>query len=298
MSTEIARLEKNEALEKLTALRETIAPGLTNAEFQLFAEMCRATGLNPALKEIWAIKAGGRLQLMTGINGFLKIANSHPNFDGMEVSLEFDGKQLVSSTVKVWRKDRRFPSVATAYLAEYGKPSPIWKTMPTIMLSKCAKSLALREAFVSELGGLYTAEEMPSEYGIGSVVGGRGSRGVSSISATTVDKGSESQSKARKFDLPESVASDELPWEPSGEPSGESSGESSVQAPIAPVATPVAATPSIAVATVYAIGSLEPTAYDSAKKYLEDNCAEDLGGGRYKSPIRLKKLTSCIEASA
>lgn len=151
--------------EMLSALRNTVAPGLTDPEFMLFAEMCRATGLNPATKEIWAIKAGGRLQLMTGINGFLKIANSHPQFDGMEVSFEHDEKGfLVSSTAKVYRKDRKFPSVATAYLAEYGKPTPIWKQMPTIMLSKCAKSLAIREAFINELGGLYTAEEMPNEF--------------------------------------------------------------------------------------------------------------------------------------
>ena len=158
-------LTTTNAGEMLAALRNTVAPGLTDPEFMLFAEMCRATGLNPATKEIWAIKAGGRLQLMTGINGFLKIANSHPQFDGMEVSFEHDEKGfLVSSTAKVYRKDRKFPSVATAYLAEYGKPTPIWKQMPTIMLSKCAKSLAIREAFINELGGLYTAEEMPNEF--------------------------------------------------------------------------------------------------------------------------------------
>jgi phage recombination protein Bet len=152
-------------LEMLNTLRNTVAPGLTDPEFMLFAEMCRATGLNPATKEIWAIKAGGRLQLMTGINGFLKIANSHPQFDGMEVEFERDEKgQLVAATAKVYRKDRRFPSIATAYMAEYGKQTPIWKQMPSIMLSKCAKSLAIREAFINELGGLYTAEEMPSEF--------------------------------------------------------------------------------------------------------------------------------------
>jgi hypothetical protein len=126
--------------------------------------MVKATGLNPVTKEIWAIKAGGRLQVMTGINGFLKIANSHPQFDGMEVNHEWDGKNLVSCTVKVHRKDRKFPAIATAYMAEYAKPSPIWKQMPSVMLAKCAKSLAIREAFIQELGGLYTAEEMPTNY--------------------------------------------------------------------------------------------------------------------------------------
>ena len=152
-------------LEMLNTLRNTVAPGLTDPEFMLFCEMCRATRLNPATKEIWAIKAGGRLQLMTGINGFLKIANSHPQFDGMEVEFERDDKgALVAATAKVYRKDRRFPSIATAYIAEYGKKTPIWAQMPSIMLSKCAKSLAIREAFINELGGLYTQEEMPSEF--------------------------------------------------------------------------------------------------------------------------------------
>lgn len=154
----------NNSLDMLSALRNTVAPGLTEPEFMLFAEMCRATGLNPATKEIWAIKANGRLQLMTGINGFLRIANSHLQFDGMEVSFDWDGKQLVSCTVKVHRKDRKFPSVATAYWSEYSKKTPVWAQMPTVMLSKCAKSLAIREAFIQELGGLYTAEEMPASF--------------------------------------------------------------------------------------------------------------------------------------
>lgn len=157
---------QNNNLEMLSILRNSIAPELTDNEFMLFAEMVKATGLNPVTKEVWAIKAGGRLQIMTGINGFLRIANSHPQFDGMEVEFEWDEKILVSATAKVWRKDRRFPSIATAYLAEYGKPTPIWKTMPSIMLSKCAKSLALREAFIQELGGLYTQEEMPGEFAL------------------------------------------------------------------------------------------------------------------------------------
>lgn len=162
MSKEIAL--KNNNLDMLAALRNTVAPGLNDSEFLLFSEMCKATGLNPATKEIWAIKTSGRLQLMTGINGFLRIANSHPQFDGMEVSFEWDGKQLVSCTVKVHRKDRKFPSVATAYWSEYAKQTPIWRSMPTVMLSKCAKSLAIREAFINELGGLYTQEEMPPEF--------------------------------------------------------------------------------------------------------------------------------------
>lgn len=270
MTNEVAKVDNT---EMLTALRETVAPGLTNAEFALFAEMCRATGLNPALKEIWAIKAGGRLQLMTGINGFLKIANAHPQFDGMEVTLEWDGKQLVSSTVKVYRKDRRFPSVATAYLAEYGKGTPIWKSMPSIMLSKCAKSLALREAFVNELGGLYTQEEMPSEFSSAAVGrnGPRVERGNfnsrAPVEAETIDA-ETGEVKARVAKESRPSDDDELPWE------------------------------SKAKETTYNIGSLEGEAKDKAKAYLLENCAKEVGENLWKSPIRLKRLTSCIVEEA
>lgn len=169
MTKELTITQSN-PLEMLNALRNSIAPGLTDPEFQLFAEIVRSTGLNPITKEVWAIKAGGRLQLMTGINGFLRIANSHPQFDGMEVEYEWQDGKLIAATAKVYRKDRRFPSVATAYMAEYKKSTPIWQQMPSVMLSKCAKSLALREAFIQELGGLYTAEEMPPQYAQATIV--------------------------------------------------------------------------------------------------------------------------------
>ena len=75
MTKELTTTQSN-PIEMLAALRNTVAPGLTDAEFALFAEIVKTTGLNPVTKEVWAIKAGGRLQLMTGINGFLRIANS------------------------------------------------------------------------------------------------------------------------------------------------------------------------------------------------------------------------------
>jgi phage recombination protein Bet len=146
-------------------LKSTVAQNLTDSEFLLFAEHCKATRLNPFKKEVWAIKAGGRLQIMTGINGFLAIANNHPEFDGMEVEVDDDTKPT-KATCKVYRKDRKFPAVGVALMREYGKDSPVWKQMPRVMLTKVAKSIAIREAFPQELNGLYTVEEMPSGYNV------------------------------------------------------------------------------------------------------------------------------------
>ena len=151
-------------------LLNTVAKGATESEFEMFLEFCKSTGLNPFKKEIWFIKTKSGVQMMTGINGFLAIANRHPQFDGMEVSIQEENGKLVSATAKVYRKDRKIPSCATVYLSEYFKPSQfgngMWEKMPRMMLQKVAKSVALREAFPQELGGMYTQEEMPTEFSL------------------------------------------------------------------------------------------------------------------------------------
>jgi phage recombination protein Bet len=145
-------------------LKRTVAQGATDEEFMMFSELCKSTGLNPFKREIWCIKAGGRAQIMTGINGYLSIANRHPMFDGMEVSFEWDGDRLIAAECKVHRKDRKFPSVAVALMSEWGGSTPIWKSKPSVMLAKVAKSIAIREAFPVELAGTYTEEEMPPQF--------------------------------------------------------------------------------------------------------------------------------------
>ena len=159
---------ENEIIKKedKNLLLATVAKGATEAEFQMFWEFCKSTGLNPFKKEIWFIKTGAGVQMMTGINGFLSIANNHPQFDGMTVKIDEQDGKLISATCTVYRKDRKYPSEATVYYSEYAKNSPIWKQMPRMMLQKVAKSVALREAFPQELNGVYTQEEMPPEYSI------------------------------------------------------------------------------------------------------------------------------------
>jgi len=162
MSNEI--IDYNNA-QMIHTLKATVAQGLNEPEFRLFAEHCKSTGLNPFKKEVWAIKAGGRLQVMTGINGFLAIANNHPQFDGMETEVDND-ENPTRAVCRVYRKDRSIPSEGVALMKEYGGQTPIWRKMPRVMLTKVAKSIALREAFPQELNGLYTAEEMPAEFDV------------------------------------------------------------------------------------------------------------------------------------
>lgn len=168
----------------LDTLKNTVCQGATEAEFRMFVEICRSTGLNPFKREIWFIKSKGytknngevvegKVQIMTGIMGYLAIANKHPEFDGMECEIERDeNKRPVSAVCKVYRKDRKFPSVGEALFSEYyqkgreykGDYKPtVWDSKPSIMIAKVAKSIALREAFPQELGGTHTEEEMGQE---------------------------------------------------------------------------------------------------------------------------------------
>lgn len=162
---------------RLAVLRNTVAQGATDSEFAMFLEFCKGTKLNPFKREIWFMKTKsytnkrgetveGRVTIMTGFNGFLAIANAHPEYDGMktEVVRNEDGSLEYAET-SVFRKDRKYPSVCRAYFKEFYKPGNFgkesqWDKQPVVMLSKCSKSHALREAFPQELGGLYTQEEV------------------------------------------------------------------------------------------------------------------------------------------
>lgn len=153
-------------------VRESLAKDATDAEFAQFKALTESTGLDPIKKEIWIIiqnpkdKSKRRCQIMTGINGFYAIANSHPQYDGLEIEHGPSDKDGVAEWIeaKAYRKERKYPQTARAYFTEYKSFSPIWKSKPNVMLSKCAESMALRKAFPQEMNGLYTTEEMPREY--------------------------------------------------------------------------------------------------------------------------------------
>lgn len=148
----------------IETIKRTVAVGADEVELSMFLEFCKAAGLNPFKREAWFIKAGGRAQIMTGLNGYLKIANKHPQFDGMEIEI-IEGQGGVEKAIcKVHRKDRKYPSTGIALMREYKKGTPIWSQMPSVMLGKVAKCIAIREAFPLETEGTYTEEEMPPEF--------------------------------------------------------------------------------------------------------------------------------------
>lgn len=126
-----------------------IPSGATNEQFAAFLMTAQMHGLNPITKEIYAFPAkGGGIQPVVGIDGWVKMANSHPQFDGMEYvdSIGPDG-DVMSITCSIYRKDRRMPTRATEYMEECRRNTEPWKTHPRRMLRHKATIQAIRLAF-------------------------------------------------------------------------------------------------------------------------------------------------------
>jgi len=122
--------------------------GATREEFAAFLMVANEYKLNPATREIFAFpKKGGGIQPIVSIDGWLNLANSHPQFDGIEITFEHDDSgKLVSATAKVHRKDRTHPVVVTEYLAECVRSTDPWKMQHRMLRHKAAIQ-AIRYAF-------------------------------------------------------------------------------------------------------------------------------------------------------
>lgn len=140
------------------------------ADRALFEEVCISTGLNPTKKEIYPVVRGGKMSCQTGIDGYLKLANSTGELDGLDV-LYYDSegnatpvwllpKPPTACLVNVWRKGRSRPFPASCRFEAYSQGNSMWRKFGETMLAKCTTTLALRRAFADLISGLESADEM------------------------------------------------------------------------------------------------------------------------------------------
>jgi len=164
--------------EKIRALKKTIMPAeATNEDLELFIEYCRRTKLDPFARQIYALPSGRkdkRISIQTSIDGFRVIAQRTGEYRGQETffcgddgkwiaDVWLESKPPAAAKVIVYRSGLDKGVVGVAKWSEYYKRSDkytVWDKMPSVMLAKCAESLAFRKAFPNELSGLYTQEEM------------------------------------------------------------------------------------------------------------------------------------------
>lgn len=128
-------------------------------EFAAFLLVAKEYKLNPLTKEIYAFAAkGGGIVPIVSVDGWVNLVNSHGACDGFEFEMEHaaDGKQLISCTCKMYRKDRSHPVSVTEYLSECIRDTDPWK-MRHRMLRHKAMIQAARYAF--GFSGIYDEDE-------------------------------------------------------------------------------------------------------------------------------------------
>lgn len=126
----------------------------TNAELAIVTGVCATYGLNPLVKECAAFVSGGKLSVVVMVDGWYKMVNRRPEFDGVEFDDKFDDKgSLVSITCRMFIKGRERPVCVTEYMSECKDPkSSVWQKWPARMLRHKAYIQCARMAFgISEV---------------------------------------------------------------------------------------------------------------------------------------------------
>lgn len=126
-------------------VKQTLMPGNTkDEEVAAFCMVAATYHLNPLAREIFAFpsKQGG-IQPMVSIDGWLKLLNANPDYDGMEHDYD-PNKQWVEC--RIYSKSRpNHPTVVREFLEEnMVKSSPVWQQRPLRMLRHRATIQAIR----------------------------------------------------------------------------------------------------------------------------------------------------------
>lgn len=114
--------------------------------------------LNPFTKEIYAFpdKNGGIVPVV-GVDGWLRIINTHPQFDYMELAYSDDGEDDIWTQATIFRKDRPSPTIIREYMDECRRDTAPWKSHPRRMLRHKAVIQCGRVAF--GFVGIYDPDE-------------------------------------------------------------------------------------------------------------------------------------------
>ena len=67
--------------EMIQALTDTVAQNANRSELIMFLSVAKNYGLDPFRKEIWFTKIDGKPTVMTGRDGYVRIAKQNPLFE-------------------------------------------------------------------------------------------------------------------------------------------------------------------------------------------------------------------------
>lgn len=144
--------------EKLmTALKSTAFKtdkAITNEQMMALLIVADQHGLNPWTKEIYAFPDKGGIVPVVGVDGWARIINQHPQFNGMAFTWDTDEQSM---TCTIWRKDREHPISVTEYMAECKRNTGPWGSHPRRMIRHKSMVQCARLAF--GFAGIYDPDE-------------------------------------------------------------------------------------------------------------------------------------------
>lgn len=170
-------------------LRDQHFPHIAVEDIADVAAYAKQRGLDPWSGHLWAEKrydeANKTMRLFVGVcaEGLRARAHSTGLYAGLDdVAIEKDDAgQIVKATATVYRRSRpaskrKDPFTASVLLENYYPGPGFWDGREAMMLAKCARAAALREAFPAELGGLYDRDELVRSFNGGGASAPRGPR--------------------------------------------------------------------------------------------------------------------------
>lgn len=164
---EVAKIERGQPLlarmsdrfgvdpdRMLDTLKATAFKGqVSNEQMMALLIVAEQYKLNPWTKEIYAFPdSRNGIVPVVGVDGWSRIINEHPQFDGMD--FEQDDQ---SCACVIHRKDRTHPIRVTEYMAECRRDTAPWKSHPRRMLRHKAMIQCARIAF--GYTGIYDEDE-------------------------------------------------------------------------------------------------------------------------------------------
>lgn len=147
LSNKLARrFGMDQDTELIAALKQTAFKSkepVSDAQLTALMIIANEYGLNPFTKEIYAYPDQHKgIVPVVGVDGWIRIINEHPQFDGVEFDVTPD-----SVTCRIYRKDRTRPTAVTEYLEECRRSTDPWRNMPKRMLRHKALMQCARVAF-------------------------------------------------------------------------------------------------------------------------------------------------------
>lgn len=146
-------VDENKLLSTLKSTAFKVSGGEpTNEQMMALMVVADQYRLNPFTKEVYAFPDRNGIVPVVGVDGWARIINEHPQFDGMDFQQDAE-----SCTCVIHRKDRAHPIRITEYMSECSRGTGPWQSHPRRMLRHKAMIQCARIAF--GFAGIYDQDE-------------------------------------------------------------------------------------------------------------------------------------------